>query len=399
MVYASHFSQDWKDAAGYGWQFEQPSLDWLTFLEKKDTEIARLNGIYEKLLRKAGVELLKGWAKLEGDHRVGVDGERTLTAKHIVIATGGEPIRPEIPGANLGIISDELFHIREVPKRALIMGGGYIAVEFAGILHYLGCQATVAAKHDVLLHHFDRGTTKFLEDEFRKTCLDLRLNTIAEKLEKHDNGIRAHLTDGSHVDVDLVVYAIGRKPKTKSLGLEKVSVSTNSRGAVLVDEYATSSVPHIHAVGDVTDRYNLTPVAIREGQALAQTLTGKEKVKVHHRHVPTAIFSQPPMASVGLSEEQAKEGGLEFDVYESNFKPLKHTISGRNERAFVKLLVQKETDLVLGLHVVGPEAAEIVQGFAVAMECGATKRDFDRTLGIHPSTAEEIVTMRSRRAN
>lgn len=397
LVYASHFAEDFRDAAaGYGWSIGDTSFDWATVIMKKNTEIERLNGIYDGLLSGAGAQHVEGRARIIDPHTVEVAGKR-FTAENILIATGGWPSMPDLPGIEHAITSNEVFFLPEQPKRVLIVGGGYIAVEFAGIFNGLGSQVTQVYRGPLFLRGFDNDVRAHLGEEIRKHGIDLRFDTNVTAIEKGEGGLVATLTDGSQLEVDQIFYATGRKPLVADLGLEEAGVKLNGKGAIAVDEYSRTNVPSIYAIGDVTDRINLTPVALHEGVCLANTLFNDTPMKPVHRDVPAAVFSQPPVGTVGLTEEQARESYADIDVYESSFRALKHTLTGGDEKTYMKLIVDVKTDRVVGLHMIGPEAGEIVQGFAVAIKCGATKAQFDSTIGIHPTSAEEFVTMRTPR--
>jgi glutathione reductase (NADPH) len=394
MVYASHVREELEDAAaGYGWTLGEARFDWRAFIAKKDAEIRRLNGVYERLLHAAGVEVLRGRAAVIDPHTVELDGRR-LSAEHILVATGGRPQVPDVPGAEHGITSNEVFHLDAQPERLLIVGGGYIAVEFAGIFHGLGTRVTQIYRGGIFLRGFDDTVRGHLADEMRKKGIDLRFALDVEEVCRRERDLCVTLSDGSMLECDQVLFATGRVPNTRRLGLEQAGVELDARGAVVVDEFSRSRVPSVWAIGDATDRLNLTPVAIHEGVCLASTLFDGRPTKPDHENVPSAVFSQPSIATVGLTEARARERFSRVDVYLSSFRPLKHTLTGRDEKTLVKLLVDGATDRVLGVHVVGADAGEIVQGFAVALECGATKAQFDATLGIHPTAAEELVTLR-----
>ncbi|MED5262532.1 MAG: glutathione-disulfide reductase [Myxococcota bacterium] len=399
LVHASHFQEDFEDAAaGYGWSLGARSFDWATLIANKDREIARLNGIYDGLLDTAGVDQVLGRARLDGPHAV-VVGERRITAEHILVATGGWPVRPDIPGAEWAITSNEAFELEAQPPRILIVGGGYIAVEFAGIFRGLGSEVTQVYRGPLFLRGFDDDVRQALEREMRRKGIDLRFDCEVEAIEQTSSGLLVSLSGGDTQEVDQVFYAIGRAPNVEGLGLEKVGVDRDDKGAIRVDEFGRSSVASIHAIGDVTDRINLTPVAIHEGMCLARTLFDGQPTSPDHRDVPSAVFSQPAIGTVGLTESEARESGSPIDVYVSEFRPLRHTLTGSEERTLMKLVVDRSSQRVLGVHVVSPDAAEIVQGFAVAVKCGATKADLDATIPIHPTTAEELVTMREPRSD
>jgi len=361
-------------------------------LANKDREIARLNGVYESMLRKAGVEILRSRATVVDPHTVEVDGRR-MTARHILVATGSWPHVPDIPGRELAITSDEAFFLETLPRRALVVGGGYIALEFASIFNGLGVETTLAYRGPQLLRGFDGELRERIGDELRKKGVEVRLQSNPARLSQ---GIRVTYEDGAVQDVDLVLFATGRKPNTANLGLEAAGVRLGADGAIAVNEYSASSVASIHAVGDVTNRLNLTPVATAEGMWLARTLFRNEPTPVDHENVPTAVFSDPNLATVGLPEERARERFGQIEVYKAAFRALKHTLGAHEERTFMKLVVDAATQRVVGAHMIGPEAGEIIQGVAIAVKLGATKAQFDATLGIHPTAAEEFVTMREK---
>jgi len=393
--YAAHFREDFHDAKGFGWTVGETSFDWPTLVAQKDKEIHRLNGIYEQILGKAGVEILKGRATVVDPHTVELGGRR-ITARHILVATGGRPTRDDVPGCKLAKISDDLFFLPKLPRRVLVVGGGYIGVEFAGIFNGLGCETVLSHRSDPFLRGFDDDVRHFLAMEMMKKHIRLRFKCSVAKLEQVGEAVKVSFTDGTESEHDLVVYAIGRRPNIEGLGLERVGVALNAKGAIAVDAYGATSVPSIHAIGDVTDRVNLTPVALAEGMALAKTLFKGEPTTVDYDNIPTAVFSHPPIGTVGLTEEAARQRGLAVDVYKADFRPLKHTLSGNHERTLVKLVVDRASDRVLGAHMVGLDAPEILQGVAIALKAGATKKMFDETIGIHPTAAEEFVTLRDK---
>ncbi len=394
LVYASHFTEDFEAAQrGYGWSLGERSHDWKTLIENKDREIARLNGVYEKLLDESGVERFWGRATVAGPHSIEL-GDRTLSAKTILVATGGWPSLPDVPGREHAISSNEIFSLSELPRRILIVGGGYIAVEFAGILHGLGAQATQIYRGPLFLRGFDRDVREVLADEMKKKGVDLRFDLNVARIDRAGSALQITLTDGSLHEADQLLFATGRRPNTANLGLEAAGVALGKNGAVVVDEYSRSSVESIYAVGDVTDRINLTPVAIHEAMCLTRTLFADTPTAPCHENVPAAVFSQPSIGTVGLTEEAARQRFAEVDVYRSRFRALKDTLTGSDETTLMKILVDRASDRVLGIHMVGPEAGEIIQGFAVAIQCGATKAQLDATVGIHPTSAEELVTLR-----
>jgi glutathione reductase (NADPH) len=394
LVYGSHIAEEWEDAAGYGWSVEKPSFDWKRMIANKDKEITRLNGIYRSLLDNAGVKVIDGRGSLVDAHTVQVDGVN-YTCEHILVATGGWPTVPEIPGGEHIITSNEAFFLEELPRHITIVGGGYIAVEFAGIFQGFGSQVTQLYRGPLFLRGFDDDARSFLAGEMQKKGVDLRFNIDVEGIEKTAEGLKLSLSDGSQLTTDLVMYATGRAPNATGLGLEELGVECNWRGAVVVDEYLRTNLPSIHALGDVTDKLQLTPVALAEGMALAKTLFGGEPTMVDYENVATAVFSQPCLGTVGLTEAAARSHHGEVTIYKSAFTPMKHTLTQNTEKTLMKLIVDTRTDVVVGVHVVAPEAGEIIQGVAIALKCGATKAQFDATIGIHPTAAEELVTMRT----
>ncbi len=395
FVYASHFRDELADATrGFGWSVGSVDFDWPTLRDNKSQEIERLGGIYAGLLSDAKVRHVEGRATLVDPHTVEVDGKR-YSAEHILVATGSWPTVPEIPGRELAITSNEVFHLETLPSKVLVVGGGYIAVEFTGIFHGLGVDVTQLYRGPLFLRGFDDDVRTHLAEQIRSKGIDLRFETNVTAIEKHGHVLRATLTDGSTLDADQILFATGRHPNSSNLGLEALGVELAADGAIEVDEYSRSSVPSIWAIGDVTNRINLTPVAIHEGVCLSETLFNDNPRAPNHENVPAAVFSQPPIGTVGLSEANARSRFGDVDVYLSSFRALKHTLTGAAERTLMKLVVDRASDRVVGLHMVGPEAGEIVQGFAVAIKAGASKADFDATIGIHPTSAEEFVTMRT----
>ncbi|MFC4270226.1 glutathione-disulfide reductase [Sneathiella chungangensis] len=395
LVYASHFSEDFEDAAAYGWTVGERSHSWKKLIANKDKEIDRLNSIYHSILENNNVELYQARATLIDKHTVRV-GEETVTAKYILIATGGAPSMPDVPGIEYAISSNEAFHLEEMPKRIIVVGGGYIAVEFAGIFNGLGAKVTQLYRGEHILRGFDRDVQIFLSGEIRKKGIDLRTHANPARIEKTNAGLKVTLEDGQVLETDAIMYATGRAPNTKGLGLEKVGVTLKQNGAVKVKADSQTSVDNIYAVGDVTDRIALTPVAIHEGMAFAETVFGKRPKVADHENVPSAVFSQPQVGTVGLTEEEARAKYGEVDIYKSQFRPMKQTLTGGSEQAFVKLIVDQKTDIVVGAHIIGADAAEIIQSVGIALKCRATKAQFDATVGVHPSLAEEIVTMREK---
>ena len=393
--YAAHWREDFQLARAYGWTAGEPRFDWPTLLANKDREIARLNGVYERVLVNAGVEIHRARATVIGPNEVDVDGKRR-TAKHIVVATGSWPQLPAIPGIEHAITSNEAFHLEHLPRRAVVVGGGYIALEFASIFHGLGVDTTLAYRGKRLLRGFDADLGTRIAEEMSAKGIEIRLGCEPAALRKQGGEIEIEFTDGSIQRTDLVMFATGRRPNTAKLGLESAGVRLAAAGAVIVDKYSASSVPSIHAVGDVTNRINLTPVATAEAMWLALTLFRGEPTPVDHENVPTAVFANPNLATVGLSEEKARERFGAVDVYKTSFRALKLTMSDQQERTFMKLVVDRASQRVVGAHMIGADAGEIIQGIAIAVKLGATKAEFDATIGIHPTAAEEFVTMREK---
>ncbi len=392
--YAAHFRDELKDAADFGWSVAEPSFDWHKLVANKDREIDRLNGIYERLLVNAGVSIFRGKACIRGKNEIEVNG-KTLTAKHILVATGSWPQKPDIPGAQLAITSNEAFSLDKLPGRALVVGGGYIAVEFASIFNGLGVKTTLAYRGAQLLRGFDAELGTRLGEEMGRKGVSVLLKKNLSKIEK---GLNVIFQDGSTEKFDLVMFATGRIPNTAELGLEAAGVKLAADGAIAVDNYSKSSVDSIHAIGDVTNRLNLTPVATAEGMALAKTLFGGTPTPVDHDNVPTAVFANPNLGTVGLSEAKARERFGKVDIYKTAFRSLKHTMGASEEKIFMKLVVDAASQRVVGAHMLGPDAGEVIQGIAIAVKLGATKAQFDATIGIHPTAAEEFVTMRERSA-
>lgn len=397
LSYAAHYSRDFTEAAGFGWSVGSRTFDWRRLIAAKDQEIARLNGVYARLLAAAGVEIIAGRGVLADAHTVQGDG-RTLTAKHILIATGGWPVVPDIPGAQYAITSNEAFHLKSLPRRVTIVGGGYIAVEFCSIFSGMGSDVKLVHRSAQLLRGFDHDLGRVLAEEMAHKGVTLMLNESVGRISRGDKTLNVRLASGGGFETDLVMYATGRAPNTRGIGMEAAGVALADNGAIKVDSFFRSSVPSVYAIGDVTDRIQLTPVAIAEGMALASTLFTNAPREMDYDHVPTAVFSHPCIATVGLGEQAARARHSAVDTYVTRFRPLKSTLSGSAERVFMKLVVDRETDRVLGVHMAGEDAAEIVQGFAVALKCGATKAQFDATVGIHPTSAEEFVTMRDKAA-
>lgn len=396
LVYGAHFAEDFEQAQGFGWSMGKANFDWTTLITNKNREIERLNGIYRNLLVNNGVTLLEGHAKILDEHNVELGGNR-FSAKHILIATGGWPQIPEVPGHEHAIGSNEVFFLPQLPKRVLVIGGGYIAVEFASIFNGLGAQTSLLYRGELFLRGFDSAVRKHLQEELTKRGVDLQFNSDIARIDKQaDGSLHATLKDGRRIETDCIFYATGRRPMLDNLGLENTHVALDDRGFIKVDEQYQTSTPSILAVGDVIGRVQLTPVALAEGMAVARRLFKPDEYReVDYRMIPTAVFSLPNIGTVGLSEEQAKEEGYSVSVYESRFRPMKLTLTDSQERTLMKLVVDAKTDRVIGCHMVGPEAGEIVQGLAVAIKAGATKQIFDDTIGVHPTAAEEFVTMRT----
>ena len=394
--YAAHYREDFHDAAGFGWSAPEPAFHWPTLVANKDKEIARLNGVYERVLSNAGVTILKSRATILDPHSVECGG-RAYTTKHILVATGSWPTLPEIPGRDLAITSNEAFFLPQLPESVVIVGGGYIAVEFASIFNGVGVRTTLVYRGKRLLRGFDAELGLRLAEEMTKKGVSILFETDIAALGKAAGGrLAVTFKDGSRGEAGAVMFAPGRKPNTRNLGLEEAGVQLAADGAIKVGPYLTSSVDSIHALGDVTNRINLTPVATAEGMALAKTLFCNEPTAMDYDNIPTAIFAIPNLATVGLSEEKAIERGHTVEIYKAAFRPLRHTLSGSEEKTFMKLVVDAATQKVLGAHMMGADAGEIIQGIAIALKCGATKAQFDSTIGIHPTAAEEFVTMREK---
>jgi len=397
FVYAARFGGEFEDAAGFGWTLKDASFDWPVLVANKDREIDRLESIYERLLDGAGVETFSERAELVDAHTVRlIASDKTVTAERILIATGGTPSAPDIPGSEMAISSNEAFHLETFPKRVVVFGAGYIAVEFASIFNGLGADVVQVYRGPQILRGFDDDMRDGLAEEMRKRGINIRVNTTINSIAKKGSAYKVSLSAGDVIETDLVMFATGRAPNTLGLGLESVGIETAANGAVIVDENSRTSVENIFAVGDVTDRVALTPVAIVEGHAFADTEFGKNPTTVDYDCIPTAVFSEPEIGTVGMSESEAREKFRVVDIYKSQFRPLKHTLSGRDEKMIMKLVVDGENDRVLGCHILGPDGGEIVQMAAIAMRMKATKADFDATMALHPSAAEELVTMRTK---
>ncbi|KAA8984455.1 MULTISPECIES: glutathione-disulfide reductase [Gammaproteobacteria] len=395
FVYGAHVREDIEDARGYGFDVADEAIrfDWATLRDNKTNEIRRLNDIYRRLIDNAGVTLIEGTAHIEDAGTVRVDGT-AVTTERITIATGSEPVVPEIPGSEHALVSDHMFYLDSLPETATVWGGGYIAVEFAGILAGLGVRTTLIYRGERFLRGFDGDIRDHVAQEMDRKGIDLRFNTNIESITTSGGDYELTLTDGSTHRTGLVLAATGRVPRTQGLGLASVGVETDEGGAIITDDQFRTSVPGIHALGDVIGTPQLTPVAIEQAMVMVDQLYGTGLKRMDYTNIPTAVFCQPPIGTVGLTEEEAREAGHSVTIYRTSFRPMKHTLSGREEKALMKLVVDPDTDRVLGAHMVGPEAGEMMQGIAVALKAGATKAVFDATVGIHPTSAEEFVTMR-----
>jgi glutathione reductase (NADPH) len=399
LSYAAHYAEDFEDARGYGWSIEGATFSWPALIANKNREIARLSKVYSDGFARVGIDVIEGTAKLVDAHTVAI-GERRVTAQNILVATGGWPVKPAIPGIEHAITSNEAFELPELPKRILMVGGGYVAVEFAGIFHGLGSEVTLSYRGEQILRGFDDDVRQHLHDEMAKKGVSILLeSTVSSIARRADGALEVSLRglSGNSLVCDAVMFATGRTPNTARLGLEEIGVKLDEEGGVVVDRFCRSSVANIFAAGDVTNRIALTPVAIREGAAVAMTLFGGTETPVDLDDVPSAVFSQPPVGTVGLSETQAVEKLGRVDIYKASFRPLRHTLSGRDERTLVKLVVDAATQRVAGAHMVGADAPEIIQGIALAVKAGLTKAQFDATVGIHPTAAEEFVTLREKK--
>jgi glutathione reductase (NADPH) len=394
LSYAAHYADDFEDAAAYGWTVGARDFDWASLIANKDREIARLNSVYGRLLDDAGVRRIGARARIVDAHTVEAGG-KSYSAEHLLVATGGWPRMPPLPGIEHAISSNEAFHLKELPARVLVVGGGYIAVEFAGIFSGLGARVALVHRGELFLRGFDDDVRAALAVEMKQRGIDLRFNMKLARIERTGAGLRATFVDGSAVEADQILVAIGRDPSVAGLGLEEIGVALAPDGSVAVDAYSRTSVPNVFAIGDVTNRLNLTPVAIHEAMALARTLFGGQATPVDHEDVPSAVFSNPQVAAVGLTETAARARYGELDVYLTSFRALRHTLTGRDEKTTMKLVVDRASQRVVGAHMVGPDAAEILQGVAIALKCRATKAQFDATIGIHPTAAEEFVTLRT----
>ena len=397
LVYASRFSDEFEDAAGYGWTVPKPTFHWPALIANKDREIARLEAAYTTTLERYNVGLVKSRAVLEDAHTVGLATGARVRAEKILVSTGAWPhMGPNIPGREHAISSNEAFHLPELPRRIVIQGGGYIAVEFACIFAGLGSEVTLVYRGENILRGFDDDVREHLRNEMRGRGITVTCGHTVAGIQKSGEEFVTRLSDQSTIKSDRVMFAIGRHPNVSGFGLERLGIEIHKHGGIAVDEFSATSIPNIYAVGDVTNRVNLTPVAIREGHAFADTVFGGKPTPVDHTNVPTAVFSEPEVGVIGLTEAQARERLAKLDVYKSTFRPMKATLSGRNTRTFMKLLVDATTDRVVGCHIVGPDAGEIIQVIGITVKMGATKADFDATMAVHPTAAEELVTMREK---
>ena len=398
LVYGAEFSQAFRDAAGYGWTVGDATFDWPTLRDNVQKDVARLSGIYTTNLVRTGVTAFEERAEVVDAHKVRlVKSGSGFTAERILIATGGRPSLPDgLPGAELGITSNEAFVLPELPRRLLIVGGGYVAVEFANIFHGLGSETRIVHRGDRMLRGFDDDLRSHLHIETERLGVKLTMNATLAKLEKSDGGLRATLSTGENADADVVLFAVGRHPNTEGLGLERAGVKLDDAGAVIVDEFSQSCVESIYAIGDVTNRMNLTPVAIRDGHAFADTIYNQRPTSVDHSDVPSAVFGRPPIGSVGLAESDARRSHGEVDIYRTNFRPMRNMLSGNQERTLMKIVVDRKTDKLLGVHIAGEDAPEMIQLAAVAVKAGITKKQWDSTVALHPTAAEELVLMREK---
>jgi glutathione reductase (NADPH) len=397
LVYASRFSDEFEDAAGYGWSMPEPTFHWPALIANKDREIARLEAAYNSTLERFNVTLVKSRAALEDAHTVRMATGAHVRAETVLISTGAWPhLGPKIPGLEHAISSNEAFHLPELPRRIVIQGGGYIAVEFACIFAGLGSKVALIYRGENILRGFDDDVREHLRNEMRARGITVTCGHTVVAIEKSGDEFNTRLSDNSAVTADKVMFAIGRRPNVTGLGIEGLNMKIQEHGGIEVDEYSRTSVPNIYAVGDVTNRVNLTPVAIREGHAFADTVYGGKPTPVDHSNVPTAVFSEPEVGVIGLTEVQARDRLAKVDVYKTTFRPMKATLSGRNTRTFMKLLVDGATDRVVGCHIVGPDAGELIQAVGIAVKMGATKADFDATMAVHPTAGEELVTMREK---
>ena len=393
FVYASHFSEDFENARSFGWDIGSTDFNWSTLIKNKDAEIKRLNGVYKRILDNSGAETIRGRAKIVDEHTVEVNGEH-ITAERILIATGGWPSIPDIPGKEHIISSNEAFFLESLPEKIIIVGGGYIAVEFAGIFHGLGVDTTLLYRGPLFLRGFDHEIRETLAEEMKKKGINIQFNSNISQIEKPGDELIATLEDGKQITAGQIMYATGRKPMTDNLGLETVAIELDKDNAIKVNDQYQTNVHSIYAIGDVTNRVNLTPVALAEGMVLAKHWFDNQNGEVDYSNIPTCVFSQPNIGTVGLTEEEAIEKHDLIDVYKSKFTPMKYSLSNNDEKTFMKIIVDRSSDKVLGVHMLGPDAGEIIQGIGIAIKAGATKKVFDSTIGIHPTAAEEFVTMR-----
>lgn len=398
FVYASSFGEEFEDAEGFGWTVGERSFSWEKLIANKDKEIDRLNAIYIRNLQNAGVEIIQSRAVLKDAHTLHLVAEnRDVTADKILIATGGTPFLPsDVPGIEHAISSNEAFHLAALPKHGIVVGGGYIAVEFAGIFHGLGVETTLLYRGEKILRGFDEDLRDALSEELLRKGLDLRVQAAITSIEKQGETLIVTLSDGSKIETGFVMYATGRVPNVEGLGLEALGIALKKNGAIAVDPYSQTNVPHIYAVGDVTDRAALTPIAIREGQAFAETVFNNNPQAVDHSVIATAVFSQPELGTVGLPEHEAREKFGEIDIYKTSFRAMKHTMTGRQEKTFMKLVVDAKSQRVLGVHLMGPSSGEIIQAIGIAVTMGATKAQFDQTVAVHPTASEELVTLKQK---
>ena len=393
FVYASNFAEEFEDAVGFGWEVGQSSFDWPTLIANKDKEIDRLNKIYIKNLEASGVEILNGRAVFKDAHTILLDGGE-ITANYILIAVGATPFMPQIKGIEHAISSNEAFYLKDFPSDITIVGGGYIAVEFAGIFNGLGANVTLIYRGEEILRGFDGDIRRHVQEEMIKKGVDVQTQNVVTSIQKDGKGFVVTFKNGTRRETSCVMYATGRVPYVQELGLDTVGVQLGAKGEIKVDAYSQTTVDNIFAIGDVTDRSQLTPIAIREGAAFAETVFNDNPLAIDYSNIPTAVFSQPPVGTVGMTEEEARDNKFDVDIYKSVFRPMKHTLSGRDEKTLMKLIVDRNTDKVLGLHIVGPDSGEMIQAFSIAVKMGATKSQFDETVAVHPTAAEELVTMK-----
>ena len=393
LVYGSHFAEDLEDARRFGWQIEGKTFDWAVLRDNVAAEVDRLNGLYQNTLENNQVTTLLGHARIIDAHTVEVDGQRH-TAGTILIASGARPFTPDIPGAEHGITSNDVFHLPTLPRRMVIAGAGYIATEFAGVFHELGVDVTLINRSETILRGWEPALSDRLLQISMAKGLNFKLNCRLERVEKTEAGLVLHFADGKTMETDVVLWALGRVPNVEGLGLEDVGVALNEKGAIAVDADNRTNVPTVFAVGDVTDRVQLTPVAIREGHSFADRQFGEKNWRVDYNAIPSAVFSNPPLGSVGMTEAQARNAYGQVKIYTSDFRPMKNVLAGRNERALYKLVVDASSDRVVGAHMIGPDAPEILQAVAIAVKAGLTKAQFDDTMALHPTMSEELVLMR-----